>query len=207
MFTSHVTKSKAEKFKTYILKAFENVLGSPVTIEIRSELRKETRDSYQDAYAKRRSEIVEVDASPREPKAKMHNDNKNSSVGLQRRLGEQSQSRSLVRGKVSLADVIQHAESKRNGWSTRKAVSIAEKLEQENLRMEPRSRSLLCWKASRVVARRKVMSKLLNYGYCCLTRCIEPRVAAGIRGEFDQYWFGSSRYWVENIMRNLKVKH
>ncbi|KAJ0448570.1 putative DNA-directed DNA polymerase [Helianthus annuus] len=181
MFTSHVTKSKAEKFKTYILKAFENVLGSPVTIEIRSELRKETRDSYQDAYAKRRSEIVEVDASPREPKAKMHNDTKNSSVGLQRRLGEQSQSQSLVRGKVSLADVIQHAESKRNGWSTRKAVSIAEKLEQENLRMEPRSRSLLCWKASRVARRKVSRSKvrrqksraLLRFVLC--SRCISTR--------------------------------
>ncbi|KAM0048744.1 putative DNA-directed DNA polymerase [Helianthus debilis subsp. tardiflorus] len=161
-FTSHVTKSKAEKFKTHILKAFEHVLGSPVTIEMRSESRKETGESQEDLYAKR-SEIVEVE----EPKAKLHIDNYNndkteattshngSSIGFQRRLGEQSQSLSLVKGKVSLANVIQQAESHRNGWSTRKAVSIAEKLEQENLRMEPRSRSLLCWKASRV-ARRKI---------------------------------------------------
>lgn len=143
IFTSHATKSKAEKFKTHILKAFENVLGSPVTIEIRSEMRKEAGTSHEDLYSKRRSEIIEVEASPREPKDKLHTDNndkvearqshKNSSVGVQRRLGEQNQSMSLVRGKVSLANVIQHAESQRNGWSTRKAVSIAEKLEQENL--------------------------------------------------------------------------
>lgn len=135
-----MTKSKAEKFKTHILKAFENVLGSPVTIEIRSESRKETGESQEDLYAKR-SEIIEVE----EPKAKSHMDynnmgkteatpsHNNSNVGFQRRLGEQGQSLSLVKGKVSLANVIQHAESHRNGWSTRKAVSIAEKLEQENL--------------------------------------------------------------------------
>ncbi|KVH96786.1 hypothetical protein Ccrd_001120 [Cynara cardunculus var. scolymus] len=175
MFTSHMTKSKAEKFKTHILKAFEHVLGSHVTIEMRSDPRKEVgkgRDmqltipaSQEDLYATRRSEIVEVEASPREPKTRLHIDNhdkieatpshKNSSSGFQRRLGEQNQSMSLVRGKVSLANVIQQAESQRNGWTTHKAVSIAEKLEQENLRLEPRSRSLLCWKASRV-ARRKV---------------------------------------------------
>lgn len=145
IFTSHATKSKAEKFKTHILKAFEHVLGSPVTIEIRSESRKETQlilpTSQQDSYAKQRSEIIEVEASPREQKSMLHIDNdhkveatpshKNSS--FQTRLGEQNQSMSLVRGKVSLANVIQQAESQRNGWSTRKAVSIAEKLEQENL--------------------------------------------------------------------------
>ncbi|KAI3818685.1 hypothetical protein L1987_12500 [Smallanthus sonchifolius] len=184
LFTSHVAKSKAEKFKTHILKAFEHVLGSPVTIEIRSEMRKETCDPQQDPYAKR-SEIIEVEASPREPKAKLHNDkpeatpsHKNSSASLQRRLGEQRQSMSLVKGKVSLANVIQHTESQRSGWSTRKAVSIAEKLEQENLRMEPRSRSLLCWKASRVgrrkVSRLKVRSRkpraLLRFVSC--GRCL-----------------------------------
>ncbi|XP_052626284.1 protein STICHEL-like 3 [Lactuca sativa] len=170
IFTSHATKSKAEKFKTHILKAFEHVLGSPVTIEIRSESRKENQlilpTSQQDSYAKQRSEIIEVEASPREQKSMLHIDNdhkveatpshKNSS--FQTRLGEQNQSMSLVRGKVSLANVIQQAESQRNGWSTRKAVSIAEKLEQENLRMEPRSRSLLCWKASR--ASRPKISRL-----------------------------------------------
>ena len=134
-----MTKSKAEKFKTHILKAFEQVLGSPVTIEMRSE----SGASQEDLYEKRRSEIIEVEASPRERKAISHYDNndkgeatsshKNSSVSFQRILGEQNQCRSIVKGKVSLANVIQQAESQRNGWSARKAVSIAEKLEQENL--------------------------------------------------------------------------
>lgn len=193
-FTSHATKSKAEKFKTHILKAFEHVLGSPVTIEIRSESRKEMQltipESQQDLYARQRSEIIEVEASPREPKSMLHMDNdhkveatttshKNSS--FQRRLGEQNQSMSLVKGKVSLANVIQQAESQRNGWSTRKAVSIAEKLEQENLRMEPRSRSLLCWKASRVTRRKisrlkfrtrkpRALLRFVSCGRCLSTR-------------------------------------
>lgn len=202
MFTSHMTKSKAEKFKTHILKAFEHVLGSHVTIEMRSESRREVGNgremqltiptSQEDLYATRRSEIVEVEASPRERKAKLHIDNndkveatpshKNSSSGFQRRLGEQNQSMSLVRGKVSLANVIQQAESQRNGWSTRKAVSIAEKLEQENLRLEPRSRSLLCWKASRVARRkisrlkfrtkkpRRALLRLVSCGRCLSSR-------------------------------------
>ncbi|CAL5345112.1 unnamed protein product [Camellia sinensis] len=43
MFSSHLTKSKAEKYKAHILLAFESVLGSPVTIEIRCEFRKDAR--------------------------------------------------------------------------------------------------------------------------------------------------------------------
>ncbi|RRT61219.1 hypothetical protein B296_00044391 [Ensete ventricosum] len=57
-------------------------------------------------------------------------------VPLSERKGtEQNQSKSLVRGRVSLAHVIQQAEgcSRRGGWSRHKAMSIAEKLEQENL--------------------------------------------------------------------------
>ena len=48
---------------------------------------------------------------------------------------EQRRRQSLVRGKVSLAHVIQQAEgcAQQGGWSRRKAISIAEKLEQENL--------------------------------------------------------------------------
>ncbi|WOL14662.1 protein STICHEL-like 3 [Canna indica] len=69
----------------------------------------------------------------------------------ERNENEQNQRKSLVRGKVSLAHVIQRAEgrSQQGGWSRRKAMSIADKLEQENLRLEARSRSLFCWKASR----------------------------------------------------------
>uniref|UniRef100_A0A0D9V5A3 Uncharacterized protein n=1 Tax=Leersia perrieri TaxID=77586 RepID=A0A0D9V5A3_9ORYZ len=64
---------------------------------------------------------------------------------------KQRRQNSIVKGKVSLAHVIGKAEacSQRGGWSRQKALSIAEKLEQENLRLEPRSRSVLCWRTSR----------------------------------------------------------
>ncbi|KAJ9135993.1 hypothetical protein P3X46_033110 [Hevea brasiliensis] len=211
IFSSHVTKSRAEKFRAHILQAFESVLGSPVTIEIRCESNKDTSGGFHaplilpasrkasswmavepetttgsrmprrgETLYVGRSEIVEIPASPREIKGNGHVDNnaESSKRGLQharvgdsavshkkysispmserRKLGEQSQSKSLVRSKVSLAHVIQQAEgcTQQTGWSKRKAVSIAEKLEQENLRLEPRSRSLLCWKASRVTRRK-----------------------------------------------------
>lgn len=203
-FTSHLTKSTAEKFKDQILQAFESVLGSPLTIEIRCELKKDTgagssvdpefntgyklsrpgtlelgkrgpRDGDTNAVSSEvqilhsepqdigRSEIVEVPATPKETKDKNYTQNKAgyhrrsidgswsgeastsqrkpamASNSDRRRLSEPSQSRSLVRGKVSLAHVIQQAEgcTQRNGWSKRKAVSIAEKLEQENLYVFP----------------------------------------------------------------------
>ena len=43
MFCSHLTKSKAEKLKAHMSQAFETVLGSPVTIEIRCESAKDVR--------------------------------------------------------------------------------------------------------------------------------------------------------------------
>ncbi|KAL4019542.1 hypothetical protein IC575_018291 [Cucumis melo] len=120
-----------------------------------------------------RGEIVEIDASPREAHNQREPNQRNledsqgevsvsrknstmSSISERREAGAQSRSQSIVRSKVSLAHVIQQAEgcSQRSGWSKRKAVSIAEKLEQENLRLEPQSRSLLCWKASRVTRRK-----------------------------------------------------
>ncbi|ONK81961.1 uncharacterized protein A4U43_C01F34690 [Asparagus officinalis] len=69
---------------------------------------------------------------------------------------EQRRRQSLVRGKVSLAHVIQQAEgcAQAGGWSKRKAMSIAEKLEQDNLRLEPRSRSLICWRVPRMRRRK-----------------------------------------------------
>ena len=42
VFSSQLTKLKAEKFRAHILQAFESVLGSQVTLEIRSESNKET---------------------------------------------------------------------------------------------------------------------------------------------------------------------
>ncbi|PUZ65076.1 hypothetical protein GQ55_3G194000 [Panicum hallii var. hallii] len=69
---------------------------------------------------------------------------------------EHGRQKNIVRGKVSLAHVINQAEacSQQSGWSRHKAISIAEKLEQDNLKLEPRS-SLLCWKASST-SRRKL---------------------------------------------------
>uniref|UniRef100_F6HMC0 AAA+ ATPase domain-containing protein n=1 Tax=Vitis vinifera TaxID=29760 RepID=F6HMC0_VITVI len=199
MFSSHLTKSKAEKYRGHILRAFESILGSPVTIEIRSESRKDAKAGAHvplifsaakdlpsqmllnaNSLEMGRSEIVEILPSPRELKSNDHVDNnvQSDKTGLEsswageassshrkstmasvperRKFGEQSHSQSLVRSKVSLAHVIQQAEgcSQRSGWTKRKAVSIAEKLEQENLRLEPRSRSLLCWKASKVTRRK-----------------------------------------------------
>ncbi|RDX82636.1 Protein STICHEL-like 3 [Mucuna pruriens] len=235
MFSSQLTKSTAEKFRGHILQAFESVLGSSITIEIRCESNKDAGSAVQqpltlpaindsvsqirdfsgvgtrahpsltDSVEKRRGEIVEeatsqaehknneqqvdahgtsykslegtstgqVSASPKKAIVKSHLD--------QRKLMEQGQSRSLVRSKVSLAHVIQQAEGQRSGWSKRKAVSIAEKLEQENLRLEPRSRSLLCWKASRVTRRKlsrlkirtrkpRALLNLVSCGRCLATK-------------------------------------
>ncbi|KAF5190916.1 Stichel-like [Thalictrum thalictroides] len=228
-FSSHMTKSTADKYKGYILKAFESILGSPVIIEIRSESSKEIRGGnrvpltvpasvdgssrstanqdcrmpkagyYNDLerlpkdkankgngfsptkrfdsnlLAMQKSEIIEMAASPQVREAIQHETNLKqlkgkgvvvdgidesaashqpstlTSIAGKRKIGEQPQSQSIVRSKVSLAHVIQQAEgcNQRNGWSRRKAMSIAEKLEQENLRMESRSRRLLCWKTSR----------------------------------------------------------
>ncbi|CAK9152641.1 unnamed protein product [Ilex paraguariensis] len=261
LFCSHLTKSKAEKLKAHMLQAFETVLGSPVTIEIRCESGKDVRVGMNvpltlpvsqggssqvhinpgilsnsgvtmaghDVIGRRavkdrngltqaqqlqfdsaemgRNEIVEIEASPREPNNNKHIDDnsqadkrhlesawtgeaasshKNSSMASlpgERKLREQNRSQSLVRCKVSLAQVIQQAEGStvRNGWSKRKAVSIAEKLEQQNLRLEPRSRSLLCWKASRVTRQKlshlkfrmrksRTLLKFVSCGKCLSTR-------------------------------------
>uniref|UniRef100_A0A5B7B7Q2 AAA+ ATPase domain-containing protein n=1 Tax=Davidia involucrata TaxID=16924 RepID=A0A5B7B7Q2_DAVIN len=242
MFSSHLTKSKAEKYRGHILQAFESVLGSPVTIEIRCDSRKDARAGINvplilpapqdgssqmytnpglistnrmpmvgyDDISKRvlkerdgltqaqllqsdslgmgRSEIVEIVASPREPKGNGHIDNNTQSESTmaylpeRRILGDQNKNQ-IVKSKVSLAHVIQQVEgcTQRNGWSKRKAVSIAEKLEQENLRLEPRSRSLLCWKASRVTHRKlsrlkirtrkpQTLLKFVSCGRCLSTK-------------------------------------
>ncbi|KAF9683702.1 hypothetical protein SADUNF_Sadunf04G0041700 [Salix dunnii] len=232
IFSSHFTKLKAEKFREHILQAFESVLGSPVTIEIRCESNKETSarfhvplvlpaskngssqmaiDPESNArsrmprtgdYPGGRSEIVEVPASPSkyEGNEPTNHITESSKRGLQhtragesvlnkkptmeslverRNHGERSQSKSIVRSKVSLAHVIQQAEgcTQQARWPKHKAVSIAEKLEQENLRLEPRSRCLLCWKATRVTRRRlsrlkirtrrpRSLLKLVSCGRC-----------------------------------------
>ncbi|XP_066367058.1 protein STICHEL-like 4 [Miscanthus floridulus] len=90
--------------------------------------------------------------------------------------------KNIVRGKVSLAHVINQADacSQQGVWSRHKAISIAEKLEQDNLRLEPRS-SLLCWKASSTSRRKlsalkmrtrrsRALSRLALCGRCISVR-------------------------------------
>uniref|UniRef100_A0A1J3I5H7 Protein STICHEL-like 4 n=1 Tax=Noccaea caerulescens TaxID=107243 RepID=A0A1J3I5H7_NOCCA len=174
MFNSALAESTAESFKDHILRAFEAVLGSPVTLEIRTEAKKDPRNDDGERFRESgRSEIVELG-----------DDESESAMTRARRKhleASQNQNQSIVRGKVSLGQVIKQAEG--NGWSKRKAVSIAEKLEHENLRLEPKSRSLICWKASRSTRRkllrlkmrtRKVrlhsLLKLVSCGKCVSTR-------------------------------------
>lgn len=202
-----MTKSKAEKFWGHILQAFESVVGSPVTIEIRCEAKKDVyhglldippsgdgpsqivmdpesnsrnrmptasfgdiskrpmrdRDAgvspqaqllHHESLEAGRREIVVIPASLRKAKANEHRSNVESnrrdsgvanaaayrksasaSTSGRRKAGEISQSHCIVRSKVSLAHVIQHAEGcqQRNEWSKRNSMSIAEQLEKENL--------------------------------------------------------------------------
>ncbi|EEE64450.1 hypothetical protein OsJ_19296 [Oryza sativa Japonica Group] len=218
MFSSRVNKSKAERSREQVLHAFESVLASAITLEIRYEPKDDARAGHVPAIspypedstsnvALRRSftrhssassrgenlirrlqkdnvvhgansnqtrwvqsdphiltegEIIEVGPS----QVDWHSEPNNSAgvrkenIVLQGREvvnNEHGRQNSIVRGKVSLAHVINKAEtcSQQGGWSRQKAMSIAEKLEQENLRLEPKS-SLLCWKASSTT-RRKVM--------------------------------------------------
>lgn len=138
----------------HILQAFESVLRCSVTIEMRCESRKGTGrgpillpasqnpphlDVNRDASTSEvnRREIVEIEASPQENRGVVNGGATSiSAQKISAALGEQNPCRTLVKSKVSLAHVIQHAEgcSQHNiGWSKRKAVSIAEKLEQDNL--------------------------------------------------------------------------
>ncbi|RID45159.1 hypothetical protein BRARA_I01904 [Brassica rapa] len=131
MFNSPVTRITAENFRDHILGAFEAVLGAPVTLEIRIESKKDQKN------VGGRSEIIELEDESESEVTQEVNENKNQSI---------------VRGKVSLAQVIKQGEG--SSWSKRKALLIAEKLEHENLRLESRSRSLICWKALRSVRRK-----------------------------------------------------
>ncbi|GAB2214678.1 hypothetical protein Droror1_Dr00019038 [Drosera rotundifolia] len=223
-FSSSVTKFKAEKFKAYIVQAFESVLGSPVIIEFRCDTQRNagpattttvivpisktgpsqpipesdfvnstfvSRLGYDGVNSMhpnsvvnvgnvrnlRTSEIEEVVASPRALNTSVHAENEKSngrkvtrpgegvlssmisepgSISDLRRPKEHNPCQALVRSKVSLATVLRQAEgsTQQNTWTKRKAVSIAEKLEQENLRLEPRSRTLLCWRTARATRRK-----------------------------------------------------
>ena len=110
MFNSPVTRITAENFRDHILRAFEAVLGAPVTLEIRIESKKDQEN------VGGRSEIIELEDESESEVTREANENKNQSI---------------VRGKVSLAQVIKQGEG--SSWSKRKALLIAEKLEHENL--------------------------------------------------------------------------
>uniref|UniRef100_J3M943 Uncharacterized protein n=2 Tax=Oryza brachyantha TaxID=4533 RepID=J3M943_ORYBR len=260
MFSSRVNKSKAERSREQILHAFESVLSSAITLEIRYEPKDDARGGHAPAIspypddsasnvALRRSftkhssvssrgenlirrlqkdnavhgvnsnqmrwmqsdphiltegEIIEVGPS----QVDWHGESNNSAVATKERRdeveweqaafitqdqenivlrgenvnNEHGRQNSIVRGKVSLAHVINKAEtcSQQGGWSRQKAISIAEKLEQENLRLEPRS-SLLCWKASSTTRRKlsalkirtrksRALSRLALCGRCISTK-------------------------------------
>lgn len=133
IFNSPIATSTAENFKDHILRAFEVVLGSPVTLEFRTESKKDPKNvglsSLQGSNncerfrESGRSEIIEV-AEPESPMTRVRRKHLEASQN-------QNQNQSIVRGKVSLAQVIKQAEG--NSWSKHKAVLIANKLEQENL--------------------------------------------------------------------------
>ncbi|GAA0149526.1 DNA-directed DNA polymerase [Lithospermum erythrorhizon] len=137
------------------------------------------------------SEIVELEASPKakngeeaiEAHLQLNTQDRGSALVRGTDSGGSNRSMSLVKSKVSLAHVIQQAEgcTQPSGWSKRKAVSIVEKLEQENLRLEPRSRSLICWKTTKTIrpkpwrlkSRSTKSIRLLKFITC--GRCISSR--------------------------------
>ncbi|OEL34447.1 Protein STICHEL-like 3 [Dichanthelium oligosanthes] len=88
----------------------------------------QTNNGVLDINERRKENVWEEEASS-SPNQDSVTDRKGRSGNRQRRQN------SIVKGKVSLAHVIGRAEacSQRGGWSRRKAISIAEKLEQENL--------------------------------------------------------------------------
>ncbi|XP_047951183.1 protein STICHEL-like 4 isoform X2 [Salvia hispanica] len=201
LFNSQLTKSKAEKFILHVLQAFESVLRCPVTIEIRSESKKGTNrvpvllpaaqnlprldvnpttntgswmprvshDDMPSSEANRR-EIVEI-----EPSLGEYNGNvkrRDTNVDSDRRNIENAG----VTSSHKISTVLEHS-----GWSNRKAVSVAEKLEKENLRLEASSRRLLCWNAPKMkhhkLSRLRIRSrkprallKLVSCGRCLSAR-------------------------------------
>ncbi|VFQ88487.1 unnamed protein product [Cuscuta campestris] len=185
MFSSHTTKNRAEKFRVHILQAFESIIGSPVTIEIRVDISRDddTRAGPVAMHASQddleESEVInEHVENVRFNRRSSENDIVEgiSSVSDVRKRGDGNQNLRLVRGKPSVAQQ-EEGSSQESGWSKQKAVSIAEKLEQENLRLEPRSRSLLCWKATPLSRRQlshfrcrsrkpKGLLKLVSCGKC-----------------------------------------
>ncbi|KAL1560358.1 protein STICHEL-like 4 [Salvia divinorum] len=165
VFNSQLTKSVVEKFRSRIIQAFEAVLGSAVTIEIRQGSREGTgageivlrglEVSVLDDFQSQSERSVSADDEPE--------------------LSERKQRLGIVRRRMTLGHVIQHADA-------REAASIAaDKLELENIRLEARSRRLLFWKPPKIrhhkvlwlkIRRRKPQSfrKFVSCGRCLSAR-------------------------------------
>ncbi|KAF6991267.1 hypothetical protein CFC21_008372 [Triticum aestivum] len=183
MFSSRVNKSKAEKSRGQILQAFESVLSSAIILEIRYESKdggEDVEDTYSNialtrSFTKHSSvssggEIIEVGPSEMEWYGEPDT---GANIRPPGGTNEHDQQKNIVRGKVSLAHVINKAEacSQQGGWSRQKGMSITEKLEQENLRLEPRS-SLLCWKASSTTRRKLSALKIRTRRSRALSRLV-----------------------------------
>ncbi|XP_057797639.1 protein STICHEL-like 4 isoform X2 [Salvia miltiorrhiza] len=120
-----------------------------------------------------RREIVEIEAPPGEYKGVSRKDDNLDSDG-------RNLENAGVTSSQKISTVLEGC-SQHSGWSKRKAVSIAEKLEQENLRLEARSRRLLCWnppkmnrqKLSRLRIRSRKPLTLLKFISC--GRCLSGR--------------------------------
>ncbi|KAJ0986342.1 hypothetical protein J5N97_004698 [Dioscorea zingiberensis] len=199
-FSSQANKSKAEKFREGIVRAFELVIHSAIILELSCDTKNINGSSQvpstlpasgtgssqrklkqkivtnqrllpSDCHVIARDEITEIIASPEDPGDTDRTNNATAlktkgwqsvldeatSQAQRRENGKQHQTLSLVRGKVSLAQIIQQSKGNalQRGWSRHKPISIAEKLEIENLSLEPRARSICCWRSSRI-SRRKV---------------------------------------------------
>ena len=157
-FSSPSSKSKAENYRKHILQAFESVVSSPVILEMRYESVKDEKLDREDLrvsenrYSRMKAITLQdrqLRLGPERPLSTPRDhamEGGSSSTGKAKseivevgevRVGnsekrggsEKLKDQSLVKNKVSLAHVIQRGD----GWSTRKAISIAEKLEQENL--------------------------------------------------------------------------
>ncbi|XP_073313262.1 protein STICHEL-like 4 [Primulina huaijiensis] len=100
------------------------------------------------------TQTLEIEAFPR--RLTSQKTTNTSSFPDHMKRGNSKPSLSLVRRKVSLAHVFRHAEvcSRNSGWSKGKGISIAEKLERQNLKLESRSRRLFCWNPPRVSHRK-----------------------------------------------------
>lgn len=156
LFSSRVAKTNAEKLQEHVLQAFRTVLGSTATIKISCQSKHDMRNEAQTSLPLPdpgdgvswvgSSEIVESDPSPRDPKSngayKRTPEEGTSHMKVpppyveRRKFGEKMLSQSIVKRKVSLADVIQHAGGRSfqlNSWLMRRTFSQAKKLGEKNL--------------------------------------------------------------------------